>query len=126
MRRSRRLTAETLGTALLLACVIGSGVMGDRLAGGNAALALLANTLATGAVLVALIYSLAPISGAHLNPAVSTASALMGQLAWRDLPGYVVAQVVGAVLGVVLAHVMFELPAISLSQHVRRRWPTGE
>jgi glycerol uptake facilitator-like aquaporin len=119
MTLSRRLSAEALGTCLLLACVVGAGVMGERLAGGNVAVALLANTLATGAVLVALIYSLAPISGAHLNPAVSAASALAGELPWRELPGYIAAQVVGALVGVVLAHIMFELPAFSISAHAR-------
>lgn len=119
MTLSKRLSAEALGTALLLACVVGSGVMGERLAGGNVAIALLANTLATAAVLVALIYSLAPISGAHLNPAVSAANAVAGELAWRELPAYIGAQVVGALVGVVLAHLMFELPAISISTHAR-------
>lgn len=116
---ARRIVSEAIGTGLLLACVVGSGVMGERLAGGNVAVALLANTLATGAVLVALIYSLAPISGAHLNPAVSAASALADELPWRELPAYIAAQVVGALAGVVLAHLMFELPAISISGHAR-------
>jgi glycerol uptake facilitator-like aquaporin len=115
----RRAVSETVGTALLLAAVVGSGIMGERLAGGNVAVALLANTMATGAVLVALIYGLAPISGAHFNPAVSAASAIEGALAWRDLPGYVVAQVVGAFIGVAVAHLMFELPVFSISQHAR-------
>ncbi|MGD9724348.1 MAG: aquaporin [Pirellulales bacterium] len=115
----RRIVSEALGTSLLLACVVGSGVMGERLAGGNVAVALLANTLATGAVLVALIYSLAPISGAHLNPVVSAASALAGELPWRELPRYIAAQVVGALVGVVLAHLMFELPVISISVDAR-------
>src|SRR4051794_41888832 len=103
----RRLAAEALGTALLLAAVVGSGIMGERLAGGNLAVALLANTLATGAALVALILTFGPISGAHFNPAVTLADASQGGLAWRDVPGYVVAQCVGAVGGVWLAHAMF-------------------
>jgi glycerol uptake facilitator-like aquaporin len=116
---SKRAVSEAVGTALLLATVVGSGIMGERLAGGNVAIALLANSLATGAVLVALIYSLAPISGAHLNPAVSAASAVAGELPWRELPGYIAAQVLGALIGVVLAHLMFDLPAISISVHAR-------
>lgn len=116
---SRRLAAEALGTTFLLAAVVGSGIMGERLAGGNVAVALLANTLATGAALVALIYSLAPISGAHLNPAVSLTAAIRGDLAWRALPAYVVAQLAGAFVGVALAHLMFELPLYSISLHAR-------
>src|SRR5919107_5252174 len=88
----RRITAELIGTAMLLAAVIGSGIMGERLANGNVAIALLANTLATGAALVAIIFTFGPISGAHLNPAVSFCDAIEGGLAWRDLPGYVIAQ----------------------------------
>jgi glycerol uptake facilitator-like aquaporin len=118
-RFARRAVAEAVGTALLLAAVIGSGIMGERLAGGNLAIALLANTLATGAVLVALISALAPISGAHFNPAVSAASAMRGELTWRELPGYICAQVVGAFIGVAVAHLMFELPIFSISQHTR-------
>jgi len=116
---SKRAVSEVVGTALLLAAVVGSGIMGERLAGGNVAVALLANTMATGAVLVALIYGLAPISGAHFNPAVSAASAIQAELAWRDLPGYVAAQIVGAFTGVAVAHLMFELPVFSVSQHAR-------
>jgi len=119
MTRARPLTAEALGTALLLAAVVGSGIMGERLAGGNVALALLVNTMATGAVLTALIYSLAPISGAHLNPAVTLAAAVTGELPWRDVVGYIGAQVVGAFGGVALAHLMFALPLFSFSHHVR-------
>jgi len=88
---SRRLTAEVLGTALLLAVVVGSGIMGERLAGGNVAIALLANTLATGAGLVVLILTFGPVSGAHFNPAVTLADAWQGGLAWRDVPAYIVA-----------------------------------
>jgi glycerol uptake facilitator-like aquaporin len=92
----RRATAEAVGTAMLLACVVGSGIMGERLCGGNLAIALLANTLATGAVLVALILTFGPISGAHLNPAVTVADAWQGGIAWRDVPAFVVAQALGA------------------------------
>lgn len=103
----RRLTAEAIGTAMLLAAVVGSGIMGDRLSGGNEAIALLANTVATAAALVALILTFSPISGAHFNPAVSVADASQGGLEWRQVPGYVAAQVLGAVAGVWIAHVMF-------------------
>ena len=115
----KRAVSEAVGTALLLAAVVGSGIMGERLAGGNVAIALLANTMATGAILVALIYGLAPISGAHLNPAVTAASAIGGDFAWRDMPGYVAAQIIGAFIGVAVAHLMFELPMFSVSQHAR-------
>jgi glycerol uptake facilitator-like aquaporin len=108
-----------VGTALLLATVVGSGIMGERLAGGSVALALLANSLATGAVLVALILALAPISGAHLNPLVTFAAAWQGGLPWRDARGYVAAQVAGAIAGVAAANAMFELPLFALSRHVR-------
>jgi len=111
--------AEAVGTALLLATVVGSGVMAERLSGGNVALALLANTLATGAGLVALIFTFGGISGAHFNPVVTVADASQGGLPWRDVPVYVAAQVAGAFAGVMLAHVMFELPLVSASQHVR-------
>src|SRR5689334_22280930 len=103
----RRAAAEALGTAFLLAVVIGSGIMGDRLAGGNVAIALLANTLATGAGLVTLILTFGPISGAHFNPAVSISDAAQGGLPWRDVPVYIMAQVAGAFAGVAVAHVMF-------------------
>lgn len=116
---ARRATAEAIGTALLLAAVVGSGIMGERLAGGNVALALLANTVATGAALVALILSLAPVSGAHLNPALSLAAAINGELRWVDMVAYAVAQIVGGLAGVALAHLMFELPLFSISQHAR-------
>jgi glycerol uptake facilitator-like aquaporin len=111
--------AEAVGTALLLAAVVGSGIMGERLAGGNVAVALLANTIATGAALVALILTFGPISGAHFNPAVTLADAAQGGVAWSDVPSYLGAQVVGAFAGVAAAHVMFELPLFFASQHVR-------
>ena len=115
----RRLVAEAVGTALLLAAVVGSGIMGERLAGGNVAVALLANTLATGAALVALILTFGPISGAHFNPAVTLADAWLGGVAWSDVLPYVGAQVVGAFAGVAAAHRMFELPLFFASQHAR-------
>lgn len=115
----RRLVAEAVGTALLLAAVVGSGIMGERLAGGNVAVALLANTLATGAALVALILTFGPISGAHFNPAVTLADAWLGGVAWSDVLPYVGAQVAGAFAGVAAAHRMFELPLFFASQHVR-------
>ena len=119
MTLGRRLTAEGIGTALLLAAVVGSGIMGDRLAGGNVALALLANTLATGAALVALLLTFGPISGAHLNPAVTLADASQGGLGWRDVPGYLGAQIAGAVVGVAIANLMFGEPVFALSRHER-------
>ena len=121
MRHSvaRRLTAELLGTAFLVAAVVGSGIMGERLAGGSVAVALLANTLATGAALVAIIFTFGPISGAHLNPAVSICDAIESGLAWREVPGYVVAQIAGGCAGAVAANVMFALPAVTFSTHQR-------
>jgi len=119
MTLARRLTAEGVGTALLLAAVVGSGIMGERLSGGNVAIALLANTLATGAVLVALILTFGPISGAHFNPAVTLTDAWQGGLAWAEVPGYVVVQIIGAFVGVAFAHLMFEHPLYALSLHVR-------
>ncbi|HEX2268836.1 MAG TPA: MIP/aquaporin family protein [Pyrinomonadaceae bacterium] len=116
----RRATAEALGTSLLLATVVGSGIMGERLSGGSVAIALLANTLATGAALVALIAALGPISGAHFNPAVTLADATQGGLPWREVPAYLGAQVVGAFLGVAAANVMFELPLFFASQKTRQ------
>src|ERR1700732_248324 len=116
---SRRLLAEGLGSALLAATVVGSGIMAQRLAGGNAAIALLANTAATVAVLYALIALLGPVSGAHFNPAVSTIEALRGRMLWRDAGAYSVIQISGCCAGVVLAHLMFELPLWQLSTHVR-------
>lgn len=116
---ARRFAAEFLGTAFLLAAVIGSGIMADRLSNGNVALALLANTIATGAALFALIATFGPISGAHLNPVVTLMDALERNLAWTETPYYVIAQILGAVSGAVAAHIMFGLPAFSFSHHVR-------
>ena len=119
MKLSQRLVAEALGTALLLACVVGSGIMAERLCGGNTGLALLANALATGGGLIALILTFGTISGAHFNPAVSLAAALRGELSQRDAALYVLAQIGGAFCGVMAAHAMFELPLLFASQHVR-------
>jgi len=119
MSVSRRAFAEGLATAFLLAIVVGSGIMGERLAAGNAAIALLANALATGCGLAALIVTFAPISGAHMNPLVTIALAVRGDHAWREVPGFVVAQVIGAVLGVWVAHAMFDLPIIEASHKLR-------
>jgi glycerol uptake facilitator-like aquaporin len=116
---SRKLAAEFVGTALLLATVVGSGIMGERLSGGNAAIALLANALATGAVLYALICAMGSISGAHFNPVVTLAEAWLGKLPWRQVGPYLLIQIVAALTGVVAAHWMFELPAFFASQHVR-------
>jgi glycerol uptake facilitator-like aquaporin len=116
----KRCVAEALGTALLLAVVVGSGIMGERLAGGNVAIALLANTIATGAGLVALILAFGPISGAHFNPAVTLADASRGGMPWREVPMYVIAQVIGAFAGTATAHVMFSEPALFFaSRHDR-------
>jgi glycerol uptake facilitator-like aquaporin len=115
----RRVVAEFLGTLLLLSAVVGSGIMADRLSGGNVALALLCNTIATGAALVALILTFGPISGAHLNPAVTFADAISGGFAWRHVPAYLAAQIAGAFAGVFAAHVMFGLSVVSISTHVR-------
>jgi glycerol uptake facilitator-like aquaporin len=115
----RRLAAEFLGTAFLLATVIGSGIMAARLAGGNQAIALLCNTLPTGAILAVIIVIFAPISGAHFNPAVTLVVAWRRGLAWNDGALYVAAQIAGAVLGAWAAHLMFELPLLQLSTTVR-------
>jgi glycerol uptake facilitator-like aquaporin len=116
---ARRAAGEAVGTAFLLAAVVGSGIMGERLSGGSIGLALLANTIATGAVLVALILTFGPISGAHFNPAVTVCDASQGGIAWADVPAYVGAQLAGAVAGVAVADVMFGEPVFALSQHVR-------
>jgi len=117
-----RLTAEFLGTAFLVAAVVGSGIMGERLAGGNVAIALLANTIATGAALVALILTFGAISGAHLNPAVTLADALEHGIAWPDAAAYMLVQCVGGVAGAIFAHLMFGLRWYSLSTHSRHGW----
>ncbi|PTU31758.1 MIP/aquaporin family protein [Stenotrophobium rhamnosiphilum] len=119
MTLARRAVAEGLGTALLLAAVVGSGIMGERLAGGNVAIALLANSIATGGVLMALILTFGPISGAHFNPAVTLADATQGGLPWREVPAYLVAQIIGAFAGVAAAHLMFGEPVYSASLHER-------
>ena len=117
--RSQRVAAEALGTALLLATVIGSGIMGERLAGGNGALALLGNTLATGAMLVVLVTMFAPISGAHFNPAVTAVFALRRDIASSDAAAYVVAQMAGGIVGVLVAHAMFDESLWQLSAKAR-------
>ena len=116
---ARRAVAEALGTAFLLAAVVGSGIMGERLSEGNVAIALLANTIATGAALVTLILTFGPISGAHFNPAVTLADASQGGLRWREVPIYVGAQIAGAFAGVAAAHLMFSQPVFFASRHVR-------
>jgi glycerol uptake facilitator-like aquaporin len=116
----RRLTAEALGTAFLLATVVGSGVMAFKLAGGNGAIALLCNTIPTGAILTVLILTFGPVSGAHFNPAVSVAFAIRRDLPWQLAAGYIAAQIAGAILGVWAAHVMFELPIWQFSTTCRR------
>ena len=115
----RAYVAEFVGSALLLATVVGSGIMGERLAAGNDAVALLANALATGATLTVLISLLGPLSGAHFNPAVSLVMTARGELAPSRLAGYLLLQTLGAIAGVLLAHAMFELPLLQASQHVR-------
>ena len=116
---SRRLFSEALATALLLATIIGSGIMGEKLAGGNDAISLLGNTLATGAMLPVLITLFGPISGAHMNPAVSFGAALLRELAWKDLAPTILAQIVGAIIGVFCAHLMFDLPLLQVSTKLR-------
>ena len=116
---SRRAVAELIATALLVAVVIGSGIMGESLAGGNLAVALLANTMATGAGLVMLILTFGPISGAHMNPVVTVADASHGGTPWREVPVYMVAQVAGGLLGTACAHLMFGKPIFFASQHAR-------
>ena len=116
---TRRAAAEAVGTALLLAAVVGSGIMGERLSGGHVGIALLANTIATGAALVALILTFGPISGAHFNPAVTLVDAWAGGRPWREVPIYLVAQVVGAFAGVAAAHGMFSAPLFFASRQAR-------
>jgi glycerol uptake facilitator-like aquaporin len=120
---SRRIAAEFLGTAFLVAAVVGSGIMGERLAGGNIAIALLANTIATGAALAALILVFLPISGAHLNPVVSMADALRGGIAPKEASLYVLAQICGGIAGTACANLMFALPPFSISHHARTGSP---
>ncbi len=120
---SRRLASEFLGTAFLVAAVVGSGIMGERLAGGNVAVALLANTIATAAALAALILTLRPISGAHFNPVVSVTEAFVGGMKWGEASFYAIAQIAGGIFGAACADIMFALPAFSVSQHVRTGMP---
>ncbi len=115
----RRMVAEALGTGLLLAMVVGSGIAGEQLAGGNVAVALLVNAVSSAAGLTVLILGLGPVSGAHFNPVVSLVEAIDGSLRWREFAGYVSAQVVGAVTGVLVAHAMFGQQLVSVSRHVR-------
>jgi glycerol uptake facilitator-like aquaporin len=117
-----RTVSEFIGTAFLVAAVVGSGIMGERLAGGNVAIALLANTVATGAALVALILTFGPISGAHFNPAVTLADALEHGIAWAEVPAYIIAQCCGGIAGAGIAHRMFGLRWYSLSSHDRGGW----
>jgi glycerol uptake facilitator-like aquaporin len=118
-RLSQRIAGEFLGTMFLVAAVLGSGIMGERLAGGNVAIALLANTIATGAALVALILTFGPISGAHFNPVVTLSDAIEHGIRWSETPAYIGAQVLGALGGAIVAHAMFALPVVSVSQHMR-------
>lgn len=115
----RRIAAEFIGTAMLLAVVVGSGIMGERLAGGNVALALLGNSIATGGGLVALILMFGPVSGAHFNPAVTLALAGTRRQPWRDVPGYLTAQFAGGIVGVWVAHAMFSEPILQVSEKLR-------
>ena len=121
---SRAYAAETIGTTILLATVVGSGIMAENLAGGNMAIALLGNTIPTGAILVVLITILGPISGAHFNPAVSLAMCLTGRMPWTRLLPFTVCQIAGAIIGVWIAHAMFDLSIFQLS--TKMRWGTGQ
>jgi glycerol uptake facilitator-like aquaporin len=116
---SRRLLAEALGTAVLVAAVVGSGIMADKLAGGNQAVALLANTIPTGAILVVLITIFGPVSGAHFNPAVSLVFASRGELPWRDVLPYIILQCLGGIAGTIVAHLMFDLAPLTIGTTVR-------
>lgn len=120
---ARRAAAEAVGTSMLLAGIVGSGIMAERLASGNGAIALLANALATGGVLVAVILVFGPISGAHFNPAVTLADALRGGLKWKDVLAYIIAQIGGAIAGVGVANLMFGEPVFVASHHARHGWP---
>ena len=115
----RRLLAEALGTAILVAAVVGSGIMADKLAGGNQAVALLANTIPTGAILVVLITIFGPVSGAHFNPAVSLVFASRGELPWRDVLPYIILQCLGGIAGTIVAHLMFDLAPLTIGTTVR-------
>src|ERR1700732_4662916 len=119
MSLSRRIVAEGLGTAFLLAAVVGSGIMAEKLASGNMGIVLLANTVATGATLTTLIFTFGPISGAHFNPAVTLADACQGGISWSDAPAYIAAQVFGAFIGVAAAHIMFGESLLQFSHHAR-------
>ncbi len=119
----RRMVAEAIGTAFLLAAVVGSGIMGERLSGGNTAVALLVNTMATGAALICLIYSFAPISGAHFNPVVTLALASRYKFGWSEVPWYIISQMFGAVVGIAAVHGMFGQPVFSWSHHARSGAP---
>jgi glycerol uptake facilitator-like aquaporin len=121
---AKNLLSEGLGSLLLLATVVGSGIMGESLSGGNVAIALLANALATGAMLFVLISVFGPVSGAHFNPLVTVAMAVTRRMAWAQVPAYVAAQVAGAILGVLLAHMMFDQNLIQVSQKLR--WGHGQ
>jgi glycerol uptake facilitator-like aquaporin len=125
MTLARRAVAEFLGTGFLVAAVVGSGIMGERLAAGNVGIALLANTIATGTALVALILTFGPISGAHFNPVVTLADASEGGIRWKETPPYVLAQILGGLMGAVVAHLMFGLSVVSLSQHARSGQDSG-
>jgi glycerol uptake facilitator-like aquaporin len=123
MRLVQRVVAETVGTAMLLAAVVGSGIMGERLAAGNNAIVLLANSIATGAALFALIITFSRVSGAHFNPVVSVASAFQQNLPWHEVPIYIASQIAGAFVGVGVANAMFGLPVFFASHHVRNEAP---
>lgn len=123
MNLTRRAVAEAIATAFLLAVVVGSGIMGERLAAGNVAIVLLANAIATGCGLAALIVTFAPISGAHMNPVVSLALAARGDHPWREVPAYAFAQTVGAIMGVWAAHAMFGMPILEYSTRIRAGLP---
>lgn len=116
---ARRAACEAIGTAFLLCAVVGSGIMGERLAGGNAAVMLLVNTLATGSALISLIYCFGPISGAHFNPVVTLALASRFSFGWREVPAYIAAQCLGAITGIAATHGMFGQPVFSFSDHAR-------
>ena len=116
---ARRLLAEALGTGILVATVVGSGIMAERLAGGNLAIALLGNTIPTGAILVVIITILGPVSGAHFNPAVTLVFAARGDMPWREVLPYIVVQCVGGILGTIVAHLMFDLAPLVIGTHVR-------